>query len=343
MPGSHENDREKSPVRANPVTSSRGHDSVMVKEVLSILAPADGEVFVDATFGAGGYSEAILNAADCRVWGIDRDPEAIARGRDMALRYQNRLHPVSGCFAQMDALLRAEGVTEVHGVTLDIGVSSLQLDDPERGFSFRFDGPLDMRMSRHGPSAADIVNSADEKTLADIIFHYGEEHGAKRIARAIVRSRMEKPITRTGDLAALVGPALGARGGRRKIHPATKTFQALRIFVNDELDQLRRGLIAAERILAPEGRLCVVSFHSLEDRIVKEFLAARSGQRSMPSRHLPVPAPRTDRFEPTFRLNFRGVKKPTAAECHRNRRARSARLRGATRTSAPAWPEETVA
>jgi len=317
-----------------PTTSPTPHIPVLLAEVVAALAPRDGGVYVDGTFGRGGYSRAILDAADCTVWGIDRDPEAIERGREMAAEYAGRLQVLEGCFGDMDELLSGQGVRAVDGVALDIGVSSPQIDQPERGFSFRFDGPLDMRMGRHGPTAADVVNEAPEAELADIFFHYGEERMARRVAKAIVAARKDAPITRTAQLADIVRSVVPKSGDG--IDPATRTFQGLRIHVNDELGELRRGLAAAERLLAPGGRLAVVSFHSLEDREVKAFLKERSSPPPAPSRHAP-PVAGSDR-RPSFRLIHKKPVAPGAAEAQANPRARSARLRAAERTAAPAFP-----
>ncbi len=316
--------------------SAQVHVPVLLAEVLDILRPRPGALYVDGTFGAGGYAERLL-AADCRVYGIDRDPEAIRRGAALANRYPGRLDLLEGRFGDMERLLAARGVTRVDGVALDLGISSPQVDTPARGFSFRHDGPLDMRMGRDGETAADVVNSRDEAELADIIFCYGEERHARRIARAIVEARRQKPITRTFELADLVRRVV--RRTTDGIDPATRTFQALRIYVNDELGELRRGLAAAERLLAPGGRLAVVAFHSLEDREVKTFLRLRSGAGDGGSRHLPV-APTTQTRAPSFTLLSRRAIRPSEAEITRNPRARSARLRGAERTQAPAWPAE---
>jgi 16S rRNA (cytosine1402-N4)-methyltransferase len=303
---------------------AEGHAPVLLAEVLAALQPRDGGRYIDGTFGGGGYTRAILDAADCRVVAIDRDPDAIARGQKLAREYEGRLELVQGNFSELDTLV--EGKTD--GVVLDLGVSSFQFDRPERGFSFRFDAPLDMRMSKSGPTAADFVNTADEKDLARIIASYGEERHARRIARAIVAAR---PIERTAQLADIVARAQGPAAQRLPIHPATRTFQALRIQVNDELGDLERGLEAAERALAPEGRLVVVSFHSLEDRIVKRFLVERSDRGPRASRH----APDTKRTQqPTFRLIETKAVKPGAAELDVNPRARSARLRAAERLAA---------
>jgi len=303
--------------------------------MLHALAARDGQSYIDATFGAGGYSEAILRAAPgARVLAIDRDPTALASGRRLAEQNPGRLQLSEGRFGELDRLAAAVGFAPADGVVLDIGVSSMQLDDPERGFAFQGDGPLDMRMSRRGPTAADVVNTADEARLADILFHLGEEKSARAIARAIVTMRHQRPIARTSELAQLVARVLG----REKIagrHAATRTFQALRIYVNDELFELADGLGAAERVLAPGGRLVVVTFHSLEDRLVKHFFRERAAPQPHASRHLP---PQVEpRSEPSFRfLNHRPVS-PTDTEVAANPRARSARLRAAVRTDAEAW------
>jgi 16S rRNA (cytosine1402-N4)-methyltransferase len=297
-----------------------GHRPVMLNEVLGALAPRDGESYVDGTFGGGGYSRAILEAADCRVLGIDRDPDAIARGQRLADAFGGRLTVVKGEFSRMDEYTEASD-----GVVLDLGVSSFQFDEPARGFSFREDGPLDMRMSRSGLTAADVVNGADERTLTRIIARYGEEKNARRIARAIIAAR---PLTGTAQLARIVSEAQGPAALRHAIHPATRTFQALRIHVNDELGELERGLEAALKILKAHGRLVVVSFHSLEDRIVKRFLTGRSTQAPRASRHLPPAMAARPLFERMTTLT------PTEAEVAANPRARSARLRAGVRLAA---------
>jgi 16S rRNA (cytosine1402-N4)-methyltransferase len=297
-----------------------GHIPVMLAEVLETLQPRNGAHYVDGTFGGGGYSRAILEAADCRVLGIDRDPDAIARGQDLVRRFDGRLTLVEGTFGRM-----GDFITQTDGVVLDLGVSSFQFDQPERGFSFRTDGPLDMRMSSTGQSAADFVNSADEAELARVIAEYGEERNARRIARSIVRAR---PLAATAELAALVAEVQGPAALRHAIHPATRTFQALRIHVNDELGELRRGLDAALALLKPQGRLVVVSFHSLEDRIVKQFLGVRSTSAPRASRHAPEsPAARP-------RLRLIATMAPKDDEIARNPRARSARLRAAEKLAA---------
>lgn len=308
------------------------HIPVLRDEVVAALAPRPGAVIVDGTFGAGGYSRALL-AAGCTVYGIDRDPAAIDRAGALLAEYPGTLTMVPGRFGDMADLLAARDVSAVDGVALDIGVSSPQIDDPARGFSFRFDGPLDMRMGPDGPSAADLVNSLDEAELADILWRYGEERLSRRVARAIVERRKAQPFARTGDLADVVRSVVPK--SKDGIDPATRTFQGLRIAVNDELGELERGLDAAERLLAPGGRLAVVTFHSLEDRVVKEFLRARSGNSPAPSRHMPGPAAAGP--APTFTLLDRSGTKPGPAELAANPRARSARLRSAERTNAPAW------
>lgn len=315
--------------------SAPGHNPVLRDSALAALAPKEGGRYVDGTFGAGGYSAALLAAVDCRVWGIDRDPDALATGQALAERFPGRLTLVDGRFGEMDVLLARHGVAQVDGIALDLGVSSMQLDRPERGFSFRGDGPLDMRMSRAGESAADLVNTLPEAELASLIREYGEERFARRIAAAIVRAR---PIATTARLSEIVRGSVPSKG--EAIHPATRTFQALRIAVNDELGELARGLAAAERILAPGGRLAVVTFHSLEDRPVKSFLQQRSGKIPAGSRHLPESGAKRP---PSFRLLTTKPVIPDAAEIAANPRARSAKLRAAERTSAPAWPLEAAA
>ena len=317
-----------------------GHVPVMLAEVLDALRPADGGIYLDATFGLGGYAKGLLDSADCTVWGLDRDPSAIRRGRTMAEAETGRLQLAEGRFGELDTILDARGAAPVDGIAFDLGVSSPQLDEAERGFSFRFDGPLDMRMGSDGPTAADVVNELAEAELARIVRDYGEEKKARRVARAIAQARGQKPIQRTGELAEIVRSAVGYSKTRAKAHeidPATRTFQAIRIYVNDELGELERGLAAAERALKPGGRLAVVAFHSLEDRAVKQFLRTRSGDVPRPSRHSPDPDPADQLPEPTFRVLFRQAKKPRTDEAESNPRARSARLRAAERTAAPAW------
>jgi 16S rRNA (cytosine1402-N4)-methyltransferase len=309
---------------------SARHVPVLAREVVEALSPRDGGRYLDGTFGAGGYSSAMLDRARCEVIALDRDPDAIAAGQALAQRYAPRLRLIEGRFGDMVELLSAEGVDEVDGVALDLGVSSMQFDQAERGFSFRASGPLDMRMERRGPSAADLVNETDEAELADILWRYGEERKSRRVARAIVEARKLKRIETTGELAEIVRRAVGPQG-RDESDPATRTFQALRIAVNDELGELERGLAAAEQVLAPGGRLAVVSFHSLEDRAVKEFVRARAGRVPAPSRHAP-PA-REVRVATLSDLTRKPVV-PTAAEIAANPRARSARLRVAEKRAA---------
>jgi 16S rRNA (cytosine1402-N4)-methyltransferase len=295
----------------------------MLSEVREALAPRDGGVYLDGTFGGGGYARAVLDAACCTLYAIDRDPDAIARGAELARQYPGRLHLIEGGFGDMLNLLSARGVVALDGIMLDFGVSSFQIDDPARGFSFRADGPLDMRMQRHGPTAADLVARLPEAELADLIYRFGEDRESRRIARAIVAARAEAPIVTTGRLASVIRGAV--RGGRDGIDPATRTFQALRISVNDELGEIERALSAAMALLAPGGRLVVVSFHSLEDRLVKTAFNDAAGFAPAPSRHDPGNFYR--RAAPMFRLLRKAALKPSAAECAQNPRARSARLR----------------
>ncbi|HLO74898.1 MAG TPA: 16S rRNA (cytosine(1402)-N(4))-methyltransferase RsmH [Magnetospirillum sp.] len=312
--------------------SDSPHVPVLLDEVLDALAVRDGAAYVDGTFGAGGYTLAMLGRAGCTVYAIDRDPNAAAAGRALPEAKAGRLRLLEGRFGDMDQLLAACGVNQVDGVALDIGVSSMQLDQAERGFSFAKDGPLDMRMEQAGPSAADVVNTIDETELANILFRLGEERQSRRIARAIVAARADKPFERTLELAGVVAKVV--HKSKDGIHPATRTFQALRIHVNDELGELERGLAAAEKLLAPGGRLAVVTFHSLEDRVVKAFLKERSGDMPAPSRHLPQVASGP---APTFTLLHRKAVAAGPAEVARNPRSRSAKLRAAIRTNAPAW------
>jgi len=299
------------------------HVSVLLAEVMEALEPAPGKLIVDGTFGAGGYARAFANAG-AKVTAFDRDPSAarFAEGLDVRL--------IEARFSQMAEVL-GEGVAD--GVALDLGVSSMQLDEAERGFSFMRDGPLDMRMGADGPTAADLVNTAEQAELARIFWLYGEEKKSRRIAAALVRRRAEQPFERTLDLAEAVERAVGGRKGA-KVHPATRVFQALRIAVNEELAELEAGLEAAEKVLKAGGRLAVVTFHSLEDRIVKAFLTERSGRMPGASRHAP---PQAQGPEPTFVLLFNGHRSPGEAEIAANPRARSAKLRAAVRTEAPEW------
>ncbi len=306
------------------------HVPVMLDEVLDGLAVRHDGDYLDGTFGGGGYSRAVLDAKPHRLIGIDRDPLAVRRGRELAEK-NSAFTMLEGRFGDMVQHLSDIAIDHLDGIVLDIGVSSHQLNDAARGFSFAADGPLDMRMESKGESAADVVNGADEEELASIIYRYGEERASRRIAKAIVARRGETPITRTGDLASIVARVLGKRG---KIDPATRTFQALRIYVNDELGELERALKAAEQLLRPGGRLVVVAFHSLEDRIVKQFLTTRSGRRSNPSRHLPD-LPSEPPATATFRLLSRRPVMPSDVEVRTNPRARSARLRAAERLPSP--------
>jgi len=322
-----------SAARGEAMDRSR-HTPVLLLSVVEHLRPRDGAAYIDATFGAGGYTRAFLDAANCRVLAIDRDPTAVAGGADLAAAYPGRLDIRQGPFSELETIAADAGLSEVDGVVFDLGVSSMQIDEPERGFSFQSDGPLDMRMSGEGPTAADLVNTLDEVELADILFHFGEERRSRAIARAIVRARTQEPLTRTLQLARVVSQVLGGRkiDGR---HPATRTFQALRIAVNDELGEVAAGLAAAERLLKPGGRLVVVTFHSLEDRIVKRFLAERAGKTAGSSRHLPQVA---QQRAPSFQfVNHRPVT-PDEEEIAANPRAQSAKLRAGERTDAPSWP-----
>ena len=327
---------------ARPVPDEPGlrHIPVLLDEVAAALAPAPGSVIVDATFGAGGYTRRLL-AAGATVHAFDRDPDAIRAGATwpeaQAEPPRLILHPRR--FSELVVALAEAGVAQVHGVVFDIGVSSMQLDQPTRGFAFASDGPIDMRMSQDGPSAADFVNGADEAEIADVLFRYGEERQSRRVARAIVAAR---PLETTGALAGVIRKALGYnpafKGSRAPKDPATRSFQALRIHVNGELDELMAGLAGAEALLAPGGRLAVVAFHSLEDRIVKQFLREASGATAGGSRHLPQTIAGAARFERVSRAI-----RPGEGELSHNPRARSATLRWATRTSAPARPFDSQA
>ena len=309
--------------------SAPRHIPVLGREAVEMLSPRDGGIYVDATFGAGGYSRAILDTAGTLVIGIDRDRSAIAVGFDLVDRSDGRLTLVQDKFSNLAGICAAQGIDAVDGVVMDVGVSSMQLDEAERGFSFRLGGPLDMRMGHDGPTAADVIARASEADLANIIYIFGEERHSRGVARAIVAARKEAPIATTRALADIVSRVVRSKPG--EIHPATRTFQALRIFVNEELDELHLALSAAERVLKPGGRLAVVSFHSLEDRIVKNFLVERA-KAGGGSRHLPEVA----QAAPSFQIL---TKRPVAAddaEISANPRARSAKLRAAERTAAPA-------
>ena len=311
------------------------HVPVLRAEVLAALAPQDGEYYLDATFGNGGYTRAILATAGTHVLALDRDPTAIAAGAGLMHDFEGRLSLVEAHFAELAEIVARQGGTKIDGIVFDIGVSSMQLDEAERGFSFRHEGPLDMRMDCAGTSAADIVNTADEETLADIFYHFGEERAARRIARAIVHDRAAAPFTSTLQLADMIARVNPGRPG--DIHPATRSFQALRIAVNNELGEFVQGLVAAEAILRPGGRLVAVTFHSLEDRIAKLFFAQRSGRGEAKSRLLPGEAARR---QPTFELIGKQPVVPLPEETARNPRARSAKLRAGRRTEAPPQPAE---
>jgi 16S rRNA (cytosine1402-N4)-methyltransferase len=305
------------------------HIPVLGSEAVEMLEPRDGGIYVDATYGAGGYSRAILGTPGTRVIGIDRDRSAVAAGFDLVDRSDGRLTLVEDRFSNLAAVCAAQGSETVDGVVMDVGVSSMQLDEADRGFSFRLGGPLDMRMGHDGPTAADVIARASEADLANIIYIFGEERHSRAVARAIVAARNEAPIVTTRALADIVAKVVWSKAG--EIHPATRTFQALRIFVNEELDELHLALSAAERVLKPGGRLVVVSFHSLEDRIVKNFLTER-GKSGGGSRHLPEVA----QAAPSFSILTKRPLTPGEAETSANPRARSAKLRAAERTGAPA-------
>src|SRR3954451_20716038 len=320
--------------RAAPMSTPR-HVPVLAREAVEMLGVRDGGVYVDATFGAGGYSRAILHAPETRVIGIDRDRTAIAGGFDLVERAGGRLTLVEDRFSRLGEVCAAQGLGAVDGVVMDVGVSSMQLDQGSRGFSFRFEGPLDMRMGHEGPTAADVIARASEADLANIIYIFGEERHSRSVARAIVAARKVQPIATTRALADIVSKVVWSKPG--EIHPATRTFQALRIFVNEELDELHLALSAAERVLKPGGRLVVVSFHSLEDRTVKNFLSAR-GKTGGGSRHLPEVAQAT----PSFRILTKRPVTPEEDELRANPRARSAKLRAAERSDAPAFAADSL-
>jgi len=319
--------------------SNAPHVPVLLDEVIAALNPAPGSVIVDATFGAGGYTRRLLDAG-ATVHAFDRDPDAIAAVRQNPEGWPEVheeeprlvLHPRR--FSEMVESLAELGIARVDGIAMDIGVSSMQLDQPTRGFAFSSNGPLDMRMSQEGESAADFLNTADESRIADVLYVYGEERQSRRVARAIVAAR---PLETTADLARVVRRSLGYHAGAPK-DPATRSFQAIRIHVNGELDELDAGLVAAEALLKAEGRLAVVSFHSLEDRVVKQFLREASGATASTSRHLPQAAPQD---EPTFAKLSKAIR-PSEAEVAANPRSRSATLRSASRTQAPARPRKSA-
>lgn len=309
------------------------HISVLRDEVLKALKPANGKTYVDGTFGAGGHTRALLEAAACNVIALDQDPHVRAYLAPLEHEYAGRFTFIEGRFGDMEALLRARGVHSVDGVLLDIGVSSMQIDDAQRGFSFMNDGPLDMRMGRATYDAAYYVNNAAEEELANVIYRWGDEKKSRQIARAIVMARSVEPITRTAQLVQIVKSAV--KRYNDTINPATRTFQALRIWVNDELQELEHGLLAAESLLAPGGMLAVITFHSGEDAIVKNFLKERSGRTANPSRYAP-PA-NDEKSASSFSLTSTKAIAPSEKEIIHNPRARSAKLRVAERTSAPIW------
>jgi len=315
--------------------SDTPHIPVMLSDVLAALGPQAGETYVDGTLGAGGYTRAILDAADCTVIAFDRDPDAIAAASNWSMSYGDRLHLVNRPFADLEEVLTGQ---KIDGVVFDLGVSSMQIDQALRGFSFRFDGPLSMRMDQEKPDAADLINTASKEDLAMIMKVYGEERHAGRIARAIIQDREVAPIETTGRLAAIIERASPSRP-QDKIHPATRAFQAFRIFVNDELGQIAFALGAVEQTLNPGGRLVVVTFHSLEDRIVKQFITSRTNNEGRASRHAPPVAEKAPSFEK------HGVKlvKASDDEAKENPRARSAKLRAAKRTLSPAWAKDPAA
>lgn len=299
-----------------------GHIPVLLAEMIKALNVRDKAIYLDATFGGGGYSEAILKHADCQVFALDRDPEAIERAKQLQSKYPQRFHIFKGCFSDLAALATANFWEKFDGIVFDFGVSSFQIDEPNRGFSFRFEGPLDMRMSSSGISAADVVNTFDEEEIANIIYRYGEERKSRRIAAAIVRRRQEKPFETTAELASLIEKLLGRRFDAQ--HPATLTFQALRIFVNNELMEVESGLNFAEAYLKPSGRLVTVTFHSLEDRIVKNFIRAKATRKKTESRLLPG---EVQTAVPIFYdLAPKGIA-PEKTEIQTNPRSRSSRLR----------------
>lgn len=307
------------------------HLPVMLPEVLEALQPANDEIYVDATFGAGGYTRAILEAAECKVYAIDRDPNVKQFAETLQRDFPDRFVFLAGCFSEMAELLARSGVDKVDGIVMDLGVSSMQIDEADRGFSFMRDGALDMRQSQQGESAADIVNHMEADDLADILYKYGEERQSRRIARAIVAARAETPIETTLQLAEIIAKA--APQGKQKIHPATRSFQALRIYVNRELEELENALEASKHLLKAGGRLVVVSFHSLEDRIAKTFFTTCSRENLGGSRHLPQAE---EVASPLFSLPRRKALAANEQESAINPRARSAKLRVGIRTEAAA-------
>ena len=320
------------------VSAEAVHLPVLCKEAIDALNIRDGGCYIDGTFGAGGYSLEILSRAKCQLFSLDRDPIAIEKAEYLIRDFGDRFSISQGCFGDMEVLLSSVGIGSVDAIVLDLGVSSPQIDNPERGFSFKADGPLDMRMGSEGVTAEHLVNTLSEAELADIIYTYGEERLSRRVSKAIILARSKERITRTSMLADIIRKVVPRRKKGRDNDPATRTFQALRIYINDELGELKRGLNAAERILTPGGRLAVVAFHSLEDRCVKKFLAERLGRNKGVSRH----AIAQESFDRTasFKLITKKPIYPTLVEVQSNPRARSARLRVAERTAAPSWPRQ---
>ena len=318
----------------NP-TKGYSHMPVLCDEAIFYLNIKKGGRYVDGTFGMGGYASRILEAANCELFAIDRDPAVFSNALNLSEKYGKKFVPLEGCFGNMDKLLFKHGIQKVDSIVLDLGVSSIQLDDPSRGFSFRYDGPLDMRMGQCGLTAGEVVNSMAEQDLADIIYSLGEERHSRRVSRAIVEARGNHPISSTGVLANIIRQVVPHKKHSKGIDPATRTFQALRIYVNDELGELDRGLAAAEKLLKPGGRLAIVAFHSLEDRRVKNFFNERQGKKIGRSRYLP---PEADNSKtPSFSVITKRPIRPSEAEEEKNPRARSARLRVAERTSAAPW------
>ena len=318
-------------VTPSPSSPSAPHIPVLLSEVATAMAPRDGGVYVDGTFGAGGYAQKLLAAAECTVLAIDRDPTAFVFAAPLKDQFGDRLVCLEGCFGNMGELVAAAGYQTVDGVMLDLGVSSMQLDQAERGFSFMKDGPLDMRMAQDGPSAADLIATMSEAEIANVLFLYGEERASRRIAKAIVKARAAAPITTTLELADLIAGQL-PRSKPGQSHPATRSFQAIRIAVNGEYDALYQGLMASERALKPGGKLAVVTFHSTEDRMVKRFLQMRAGTTGNANRY----APEAEQETPAFTLKSRKAIGPDAQELEENPRSRSAKLRVAIRSDAPA-------
>ncbi len=310
------------------------HIPVLLKEVIRELNPSDGGVYIDGTFGGGSYTESILKKCDSKVVGIDRDEKALEKGLELRNKYSKRLNLIHGCFGNLEQILVNNNIFKVNGIAIDLGVSSFQLDKAERGFSFSKNGPLDMRMGSTTKTAYEIVNTFDQDSLAKIIRRFGEERYANKISKEIVLYRNNKPIFTTEELSQIISNVI--RNNNSNIHPATRTFQALRIAVNDELEELKKVLLAAERSLLPGGVIVVVSFHSLEDRIVKKFFANRSGKIST-NKYMPI----RSEYLPTFKISTRMIR-PSESEIRVNPRSRSAKLRAAVRTDADPWPESAI-